>query len=113
AMDRDAVGRLAARLADHANRRVQSEAPDRGQGRFRRRPAVEYEDAGDGFGHERGQYLLSRYEARLDGDTVRVSLRVEEGLMARPERGLEAVVMSDVPGCAHGRDGEAVRVALG
>ena len=74
---------------------------------------VLYEDAGDGFGHERGQYLLSRYEARLDGDTVRVSLRVEEGLTARPERGLEVVVMSDVPGCAHGRDGATVRVALG
>jgi alpha-glucosidase len=65
-----------------------------------------YEDAGDGFGYERGEYLLTRYTAERVGQSVTVSVADESGRMARPARGLIVVVVGDgTMHAAAGRDG--------
>ncbi len=45
-----------------------------------------YEDAGDGYAHEQGEFLLTTYRASLDGDLVRVRVEATEGKMSRPAR---------------------------
>ena len=45
-----------------------------------------YEDAGDGFAYQSGDYLLTTYRAVRDGDDVTVSPTAVEGSMARPAR---------------------------
>ena len=50
-MDLNIAGPLAPFLADEPHRDSQTKAADRGQGGFRRRPAVEHQNAGGGAAH--------------------------------------------------------------
>jgi alpha-glucosidase len=52
-----------------------------------------YEDAGDGFGYTKNEYLLSRYTADTRDGIVSVRLTSAEGGMRRPERGLAVRVL--------------------
>ena len=45
-----------------------------------------YEDDGDGFGYERGEYLLITYRAEKHGDKVEVKVAVAEGSRSRLKR---------------------------
>ena len=45
-----------------------------------------YEDAGDGWEFEKGQYLLTEYTARRSGKTVSVQISRQEGQRQRPLR---------------------------
>jgi alpha-glucosidase len=45
-----------------------------------------YEDAGDGYGYLAGQYLLTSYTARRDGNSVIVEIASQQGKMPRPKR---------------------------
>jgi alpha-glucosidase len=47
---------------------------------------VLYEDAGDGYGYEHSQYLLTTYCAEKQGNKVIVKIADEEGNMKRPHR---------------------------
>jgi len=47
---------------------------------------VLYEDAGDGYGYQHGQYLLTTYCAEKQGNKVTVKIAAEEGNMKRPQR---------------------------
>jgi len=47
---------------------------------------VLYEDAGDGYGYKKGQYLLTKYAARKDGNRVIVEIISKQGQMPRPKR---------------------------
>jgi alpha-glucosidase len=44
-----------------------------------RAEGVLYEDAGDGWGFERGEYRVTRFQARREGDAVALTFRVVEG----------------------------------
>ena len=45
-----------------------------------------YEDAGDGFGYLKGDYLLTTYRARLQNGRVVVTIAAKEGRRPRPAR---------------------------
>lgn len=78
-----------------------------------RAAGVLYEDAGDGFGYEKAEYLKTMYEATSEGGKVTVRVKGVEGKMARPSRGLVVrVVLGDRVVEANGRDGEAVVVEV-
>jgi len=47
---------------------------------------VLYEDAGDGYGYENGEYLLTTYCAEKHGDRVIIRMNDEEGELKRPDR---------------------------
>jgi len=44
-----------------------------------------YEDAGDGYGYQHGQFLRTRFEARMEGGTLRVRVASQEGRWHPPE----------------------------
>jgi len=52
-----------------------------------------YEDAGEGFGYLAGDYLKTTFEARLEGDRVKVSITSTEGRMEMPERTIRVRVV--------------------
>ncbi|MBL0868976.1 MAG: DUF5110 domain-containing protein [Phycisphaerales bacterium] len=54
-----------------------------------------YEDAGDGFEYQKGQYLLTTWQAKQEGDKVTVSISKAEGQMARPSRKVVVQVLRD------------------
>ena len=54
-----------------------------------------YEDAGEGYGYQAGDYLLTTYSARQVDNTVEVRIASEEGDRARPERTIDIVVVTD------------------
>ena len=56
---------------------------------------VLYEDTGEGYGYQEGDYLLTTYSAEQLGDTVEVRIASEEGDRERPERIVEVVVVTD------------------
>jgi alpha-glucosidase len=47
---------------------------------------VLYEDAGDGYGYQHCQYLLTTYSVEKQGNKVTVKIADEEGNMKRPQR---------------------------
>ncbi len=49
-----------------------------------------YEDAGDGFGYQSGDYLLTTYQALREKGAVMVSVRETEGKRPRPARRVQA-----------------------
>ncbi len=55
---------------------------------------VLYEDAGDGFGYKKGEYLLTTYIAERVGDEVIVKIKDEEGDMKRPDRVTQVQVVT-------------------
>ncbi len=74
-----------------------------------------YEDAGDGFGYQKGEYLLTTYQAKQEGDKVTVTVLKTEGQMARPERSVSVIVLrSDTQPAAGGLgiDGSPIVVQL-
>lgn len=54
-----------------------------------------YEDAGDGYAYQRGDYLLTTYVAERVGQTVEIRIDSEEGMRDRPERSIEVLVVTD------------------
>lgn len=54
-----------------------------------------YEDAGDGYGYQRGDYLLTTYVAERVGQSVEIRIDSEEGMRARPERSIEVQVVTE------------------
>ena len=56
---------------------------------------VLYEDAGEGYGYQEGDYLLTTYSAEQLGNTVEVRIASEEGDRNRPERTVDVVVVTD------------------
>lgn len=47
-----------------------------------------YEDAGDGFGYEKGEFLLTTYRAKRTDDRVEISIEKSEGSLPRPARNI-------------------------
>ena len=76
-----------------------------------------YEDAGEGFGYQKGEYLVSRYSATSAGGKVTVKLESSEGGMARTPAGRKLTVKVVGDGgklsTATGADGSEVVVSLG
>jgi alpha-glucosidase len=56
---------------------------------------VLYEDAGEGYGYQEGDYLLTTYSAEQVGDTVELRIASEEGDRERPERIIDIVVVTN------------------
>jgi len=60
-----------------------------------RAEGVLYEDAGEGYGYQAGDYLLTTYSAQQVDDTVEVRIASEEGNRKRPERTVDVVIVTD------------------
>lgn len=73
-----------------------------------------FEDAGDGYGHETQDYLLTTYSASVEGKEVVVRVGRVEGNRPRPTRQLWVrVLLGDaVEVEGRGVDGEEVRITL-
>jgi len=77
-----------------------------------------YEDAGEGWGYQKGEFLLSTYHAEKKGDTISVTLKKSEGSMKRPDRGIVVNVVdagadgSPRVSSGNGRDGAEVSVTV-
>ncbi len=70
-----------------------------------------YEDAGDGYGYQKGEYLLTTYEATRGADGVTVKVSKTEGSMPRTKRGVHVHVLSnDGQLLGQGRDGETITI---
>lgn len=54
-----------------------------------------YEDAGDGFGYRKGEYLLTEYAAKREGAKVVVRVASSRGEMKRPERESRVEVVTE------------------
>jgi alpha-glucosidase len=72
-----------------------------------------YEDAGDGFGYQKGEYLLTTYRAVSTGDGVEVSVSSSEGKLARPNRQMTVRLLGPAGSelKASGKDGQTIRVS--
>ncbi len=72
-----------------------------------------FEDAGDGYGYQKGDFLTTAYRAEKQDDQVVVSVMTSSGQRARPERRIEVEVVTD-QGVFHGSgtDGQPVTVSL-
>lgn len=73
-----------------------------------------YEDSGDGYEFQQGDYLLSTYAAERTGNTVNVSLAGEEGERSRPDRSMHVrlILENGDELTAHGRDGQIITIEL-
>lgn len=73
-----------------------------------------YEDAGDGLGYQTGNYLITRYIARLEGDTLVVEIEDTEGDGPRPQRRLLIRLLRDEGEeiQVEGIDGQPVTIPL-
>jgi alpha-glucosidase len=54
-----------------------------------------YEDSGDGFEYKRGEYLLTKYSAKLDGKVLTVSAKSRKGKLGIPKREIVVKVVMD------------------
>ena len=54
-----------------------------------------YEDAGDGFGYQKGEYALTSYEAAREGSAVVVKIRDRRGRTQIPDREIRVRVITD------------------
>jgi alpha-glucosidase len=54
-----------------------------------------YEDVGDGYDFQQGEFLLTTYFANKKGDSVVVTIAHEEGGMKRPERETKIQIVGD------------------
>ena len=72
-----------------------------------------YEDAGDGYGYQHGDYLLTTYAAERQGDVVTVRVAKTEGQRPRPHRNVVLRVL-DKRGVFAGQGAEdgVMRVSL-
>ena len=73
-----------------------------------------YEDAGEGYAYQDGQFLMSKFEAVKSGTTVTVTMKTVDGKMARPARDVVVRVILDggKEAVGKGKDGETVRVEM-
>ncbi len=73
-----------------------------------------YEDAGDGFGYQKGEFRTTQYEAARQGNTVTVRTSPSAGSMARPARKLEVVILGENGTSirAQGEDGKDVVIQV-
>ena len=79
-----------------------------------RAEGVLYEDDGEGYGYQAGDYLLTTYSAVQSGDRVEVSVASEEGGRERPARTVNVIVITDGGSFqASGADGSIIGVSLG
>ena len=73
-----------------------------------------YEDAGDGYGYQHGDYLLTTYHAeRASDNAVTIRVASAEGQRARPTRPVVVKILTDngvVMG--KGNDGETMKVSI-
>lgn len=70
-----------------------------------------YTDAGDGFDYQRGDYLLTTYEAVREGGSVKVRIAQSEGQRVRAEREVVVMVVTDAGVfVAKGQDGQEIVV---
>ena len=60
-----------------------------------RAKGVLYEDAGDGYAYQDGDYLFTTYSAEQVEGEVRVGVESEEGIRPRPERTVTVIVVTD------------------
>lgn len=56
---------------------------------------VLYEDAGDGWSYQKGDYLKTTYTAKTDGDLVRVEISGTEGQRKREQRTKQVILVKD------------------
>ncbi len=72
-----------------------------------------YEDAGEGWGFKKGEYLLTTYTVERKGDEITVATAKSEGKMARPARDVNLVIYADGKMVtSRGKDGEATSIKL-
>lgn len=73
-----------------------------------------YEDAGEGFAYQRGEFLLTTYAAKLADEQVTVSVSKAEGKMPRPTRRVIVQVLRDDGrvATAEGVDGQPIVVPM-
>jgi alpha-glucosidase len=76
-----------------------------------RAQGVLYEDAGEGYEYEEGDYLLTTYVAEQTGDEVLVRIEAEEGDRARPDRTVNVTVVTD-DGTFEGSGSEVAGIAV-
>jgi len=75
---------------------------------------VLYEDEGDGYGHESGQYLLTTYKAEKRGNEVIAGIAAEQGAMKRPDRTIDIEIVTGggvVKSSGREKDGIAATVS--
>lgn len=79
-----------------------------------RAEGILYEDDGEGYDYQAGDYLLTTYSAVQLGDRVEVSVASEEGIRERPVRALTVIVITDGGTFeGSGADGSTIPVSLG
>jgi alpha-glucosidase len=72
-----------------------------------------YEDAGDGYGYQKGDFLLTAYRAVREGRTVTVTVDHIEGSRPRPSRPVVVQLVTDTGTVeTTGRDGQPVTLTL-
>lgn len=54
-----------------------------------------YEDAGDGFQYQKGEYMISDFEAIQTGSTVKVVISRKKGDLKRPDRKYKVCIVTD------------------
>ncbi|MEM9167344.1 MAG: TIM-barrel domain-containing protein [Planctomycetota bacterium] len=78
-----------------------------------RAAGTHYEDDGDGYDYQDGDYLLTTYQALREGDTVTVSIASAEGDRPRPDRGLRVRLITDEGEfTATGTDGQELTITI-
>jgi alpha-glucosidase len=54
-----------------------------------------YEDAGDGYGYQYGEYRLTRYRAKRHGGQVKIDMEKVEGELPAPRREIKVQIVTD------------------
>jgi alpha-glucosidase len=70
-----------------------------------------YEDAGDGFGYTRGDFALTTYRARREGESVVVGVENRQGRMRIPDRPVEVRLITE-NGVLEGRGTESKGIVV-
>lgn len=72
-----------------------------------------YEDAGNGYGYQQGEFLLTRYIARRSGNAVEISVADQQGGLQRPQRNIRIRIITDKgEAVSSGIDGKPLTVSL-
>jgi alpha-glucosidase len=73
-----------------------------------------YEDAGDGYGYKKGEFLTTRYVAATQGDSLVIDITGTDGQMPRPARKLIVQILTDTGSIitAEGTDGKPLTIKL-
>jgi alpha-glucosidase len=54
-----------------------------------------YEDAGEGYAYQKGEYSLSTFEAGMEGGSLKIRLVAHEGTLPQPTREMNVVMVGD------------------